>query len=58
MIYKYTDTYLRCAHLVQDLGDFLYAVSYYVSSYYYSCVHILLYMCPHTTACVSSFCRL
>ncbi len=27
MIYKYT-TYLRCAHLVQDLGDFLYIYIY------------------------------
>jgi hypothetical protein len=24
------------------------------SAYYYICVLILLYMCPHTTACVSS----
>jgi hypothetical protein len=27
----------------------------YVSSYYYMCVLILLYMCPHTTIYVSSY---
>ena len=27
-----------------------------VPSYYYICVLILLYLCPHTTTCVSSYC--
>ena len=41
-------------HTEKEKNIVPYASTVYVSSYYYICVLILLYTCPHTTAYVSS----
>ena len=40
------------AHPEVRLRHLLAGTAIYVSSYYYICVLVLLYMCPHTTICV------
>ena len=45
-----------CTHIDTLLGTAPSAgAALYASSYYYICVLILLYMCPHTTIYVSSY---
>jgi hypothetical protein len=56
----YVSSYYSYAHRGQALFKPLYiqhicVILLHVSSYYYICVLILLYMCPHTTIYVSSY---